>query len=85
MGILPIAIETGRFINLPPTERLCKICNSGDVEDELHFIFDCETYNTERESFFQRVNETNVEFVYYDLQQQLHYLFHKDILSTEHY
>ena len=39
MGILPLTIETGRFINQPLEQRLCKICDSNEVEDEWHFIF----------------------------------------------
>ena len=51
MGILPLRIETGRFIKLKPEERICQLCNSKKVEDELHFLFDCKAYDKERKIF----------------------------------
>ena len=45
MGILLLAIETGRFQGVKLEERLCIFCNSGLVEDEVHFMFDCSLYN----------------------------------------
>ena len=44
-GVLPLHIETGRYRNLKVEERLCKVCDSQSVENELHFIFDCEAYS----------------------------------------
>ena len=41
---LPLAIETGRY-NRPKTpvfERLCKFCDTNAIEDETHFLVDCE-------------------------------------------
>ncbi len=37
LGILPLHIETGRFRNMKPEERLCFICNTNVIEDEQHF------------------------------------------------
>ena len=41
-GIMPLEIETGRYWNLKVEERLCKLCKSNEVEDELHFFFLCD-------------------------------------------
>ncbi len=35
-GILPLEIETGRWQNKPVEERICKVCESGEVENEFH-------------------------------------------------
>ena len=40
-GSLELELERGRYLNIPREERLCKICNLGEVENELHFIFKC--------------------------------------------
>ena len=40
-GILPLRIETGRYINESVNERLCKFCSSNAVEDEMHFLIYC--------------------------------------------
>ena len=41
MGILPIALETGRFINLAITDSLCVLCNLQAVDDGLRFLCVC--------------------------------------------
>ena len=40
LGVLALHIETGRYHRprLPAEDRLCKICNSGEIEDETHFL-----------------------------------------------
>ena len=42
--ILPLAIETGRYRNVPADERLCEISNLNLVEDEIHFLCFCFRY-----------------------------------------
>ena len=37
-GVLPLRVETGRFVGEQVSERLCKLCNRGCVEDETHFL-----------------------------------------------
>ena len=69
IGILPIELETGRFRNVKDTntgkfrkviaeERLCKICNTGLVEDEEHFLIHCPIYTEFRQLLFNICNET---------------------------
>jgi exonuclease III len=51
-GILPLHVETGRYSNTKLEDRKCTLCNSGEIEDEYHFIFHCNVYENEREEFF---------------------------------
>jgi len=37
-GFHELEIEKGRYNNTPIADRLCKICNLDQVENELHFI-----------------------------------------------
>ena len=39
-----LAIEGGRYLNIPKHERICAACNSGEVEDEEHFLLNCSLY-----------------------------------------
>ena len=50
-------IETGRHCRpkLPREERLCLICNKGNIEDEIHFLFLCPKYTEERVYFFNNI------------------------------
>ena len=50
--LLPIRIETGRFNGLKPEERVCQLCNSGEMEDEKHFILTCDRYTNQRQILF---------------------------------
>ena len=40
-GILPLRIETGRYVGESPDERLCKLCNGPAIEDEKHVLLNC--------------------------------------------
>ncbi len=40
-GILPLEIEAVRWQNKPVEERICKVCESGEIENEFHSIFSC--------------------------------------------
>ena len=54
LGCLPLEVETARFTNTVRHERICKICNSNQVEDELHFLFNCSgTHRTHLELYNQ--------------------------------
>ncbi len=55
LGTLPLEIELGRFVNKKIEERICNICRS-DVEDEKHFLFDCNLYQQNREIFFTQLD-----------------------------
>jgi hypothetical protein len=43
-------VETGRFVNLALENRTCEICDSVSVEDQCHFLFECEKYHELREN-----------------------------------
>ncbi len=51
-GVLPLRIETGRFVNEPRENRLCCLCNMNCVEDQFHFMFDCPLYNNYRNDLY---------------------------------
>ena len=46
-----LEIEKGRQLSIPTNERLCKICNSGNIEDEQHFLFSCHKYSFVRDQY----------------------------------
>lgn len=48
-----LPIETGRWKNVPRENRNCKLCNSGDIGDEFHYIFKCSKFNHDREKFLK--------------------------------
>ena len=46
-GTLPLAYETGRYSRspVPVDDRPCVYCNSGRVENEKHFLMECNLYD----------------------------------------
>ena len=45
MGILPRALEVGRFKNIPEEQRLCELCDLREVENESNFLLYCPFYD----------------------------------------
>ena len=51
-----LAIEKGRHLSIPIDQRKCNVCNSGAIESEEHFIFNCTKYADIRKSFETSIN-----------------------------
>ena len=50
-GVLPLAIETGRFKNTPREIRFCRVCDDKKVETEYHHLLHCEKLNHVRSQY----------------------------------
>ena len=61
-GILPLEIEVGRYRDIPLNERLCKLCDKNQVEDEIHFLCDCEYYSEYRNTLFDSALQLDPAF-----------------------
>ena len=59
-----IMIEQGRcqIDHLPREHRLCPLCNSNQVEDEIHFFFRCNKYSVQRQAFINQINRIISDF-----------------------
>ena len=51
-GVLPLRVETGRFLGLNPEKRICQVWDSGKIEDEKCFILECNQYTNLRKSLY---------------------------------
>lgn len=60
-GILPLEIELGRWRGTEVQHRICKLCDSACIEDESHFIFECNFYEDERKCFIENLEGLNFE------------------------
>ena len=43
--------------NTPADKRFCLSCKSGQIDDELHFLFNCPTHTNERENMFSKIQQ----------------------------
>ena len=50
-------MEIGRYKKIPAESRFCQICESGKVEDEIHFITDCHVFTDERNMLFNNISK----------------------------
>ncbi len=55
-GILPLRVETGRFVSEDRCDRICTLCNAGEIEDQIHFLFHCDYYKNIREEFLVKAS-----------------------------
>ena len=55
-GILPLGIETGRYVGLDEDERICQMCELNEIKNECHFILYCPFYCRIREELFNSIN-----------------------------
>ena len=61
LGILPINVEVGRYRNIPLEDRKCEFCVD-DIEDETHFLMECNLYRSERKKLFEYVTQKRSHF-----------------------
>ncbi len=59
-----LAIERGRYTRpvTPINERVCKTCTGNVIEDELHFLIDCERHATQRSKLFTKISNKCMPF-----------------------
>ena len=56
LGVLPLRIETGRYLRplVPEHQRTC-YCTSGQVESEYYVLFQCQMYRNLREAWLNKL------------------------------
>ena len=79
LGVLPLEIERGRRKNVPKEQRFCKLCNSEQVENEPHFIFDCPALENYRSPFISDLSRNVPFFHNLNSSQKLQFLFFNDL------
>ena len=55
-------------------ERVCNVCKTDNIEDEKHFLFECETYTDIRNTFLNHCSINNHEFLQLSYEQQISYI-----------
>ena len=76
MGTLALHVETGRYRNLPLNRRFCFHCLD-QIEDEIHFVFDCTLYTEYRLELFSYVHNLGRDLSNLSCYVKLILLFHE--------
>jgi hypothetical protein len=81
-GILPLKLETGRYVGLRVDERICTLCTDNVVEDETHFILKCSRYNDLRVNLISKCKESSSDFDNMSDIQKLSYVIQNQYVSA---
>ena len=75
-GTLPLEIELGRYSRpkTPLNERLCTHCNDNAVEDELHFLVNCDYYSDLRYTLWKDLSYAHPSFTFMTPEEKLVFL-----------
>ena len=49
-----LPIEVGRWNNVPREDRVCRLCNCGDLGDEFHYLLNCNFMSQQRQLFIHK-------------------------------
>lgn len=82
LGTLDIEIENSRKHKIPRAERLCKLCETGEVENEIHFILNCPALSPCREHFINLLSTHNVSFARMSPKAKITYLYFNENLPN---
>jgi hypothetical protein len=61
-GSLPLAVETGRYTKKPLCDRICTLCSSHNIENEIHFVIDCLFYEDLRYTMMNELSKQYPDF-----------------------
>lgn len=78
-GILPLAIETGRFTQTPEEDRLCRLCELGEIESETHFVLYCPRYDDLRNLLFGKLFVQKPEIFWISDDDKMKWLFNSNV------
>jgi len=62
IGILPLAIETGRYTRTNLENRFCLMCKENFIEDEIHFLCQCSAYDAIRNKYSTALTRSIPDF-----------------------
>ena len=71
--MLPLKIETGRFLGLNVEDRLCQVCDQNAVENEIHFLLHCTLYDDLRRAMI--VKSEGILDLEHDRDRKTHFYF----------
>ena len=49
-----LPVETGIYINIPRSERVCVKCTQSEIGDEFHYIFNCPFFADQRRTYLPK-------------------------------
>ncbi len=82
LGILPLQLEIGRWKDVALEERYYRLCQSGAIEDEFHFLMFCDKLKDVRTAMYLDLHEKTEVDLYGDKEVVLKELLHNDNIKA---
>ncbi len=57
---------------------ICQLCDTQEVEDEIHFVCKCNLYNYLRQTMYRIVEHKHTDFYMYDNKYKVIFLVQKE-------
>ena len=60
-----LPVENGRWKNIARENRICPLCNNGEIGDEFHYLFKCQYFGNQRKIYIKkniRINPNIIKF-----------------------
>ena len=58
-----LPIETGRWRDIPRSDRICLLCNKNSIGDEFHYVFDCLYFKQDRIKYLPKYFTKNSNII----------------------
>ena len=78
-----LMIEVGRHQKLPRHERRCPFCTPTCIEDEIHFLIQCDVYTILRNTLFKFCTEQKPNFYFYTHKEKFIFIMTHPCLCKE--
>ena len=49
-----LPVENGRWKNIARENRICLLCNNGEIGDEFHYLFKCQYFGNQRKIYIKK-------------------------------
>ena len=74
-------IEKGRYLKLPVEQRICQLCHT-DVEDEFHFLMNCDKLIHERVTLFRNISDIVPSFTKFYVKDKISFIYSRHVKIT---
>ncbi len=78
-GVLPLAVETGRFHVISEENRTCHSCEAREVENEMQILFNCSLYHNLRYRLFLKLSADCLDFFPISVEGRLQYVYRESV------
>ena len=62
-----LPVENGRWKHIARENRICLLCNNGEIGDECHYLFKCQYFGNQRKNYIKKNIHINPNIIKFKL------------------